>query len=252
MNDELRGKRNEFIYHSFRDVADCDYITARTLHRLKLFNQFSWSALQAIEKYLKTILLIYDRNTKQIGHKLTEGLIQVENITDINWDFDVKIRKFIEYSTIFGGDRYFTFPWGTEGNELFILDYTVWKIRRYCQDLQWMKILQAQQGISIYDDYIKQIQSQKCFEKSNKFRLLHKGYLERVLDTKRFQKQREQLVYKNFYYGSYKKRKIIFARTIRMATPSHFYFPEIYSWVLEHVKLSEKAKEFFETRTIDD
>ena len=60
---------------------------------------------------------------------------------DINWDFDAKIRNFIEYLTIFGGDRYFTFPWGTEGNELFMLDYTVWKIRSYCQDLKGMRIL---------------------------------------------------------------------------------------------------------------
>ena len=66
MDEDLRKKRNEYIYHSFRDVADCDYICARTLHRIRLFDQFLWSGLQAIEKYLKTIVLLYDGDTRNI------------------------------------------------------------------------------------------------------------------------------------------------------------------------------------------
>jgi len=251
MDDDFRRKRNEFIYSSFRDVADCDYINARVLHRLKLFDQFSWAALQAIEKYLKTIILIYNGNTKDIKHDLIKGLNRVESITDINWDFDDDIRKFLEYLTIYGGDRYFTFPWGTKGNELFILDYSVWKIRRYCKDLYWMKIYQAQKGILLYDYYIKLIQSKKCIEKANKFNLDPRGYLERVLKTKRFRKQREQLVYKNAYYGSYKKHKIKFQITITGATPRHFAFPEIYAWVKTRVTLSKKVREFFEATGSD-
>ncbi|CUB05958.1 HEPN domain-containing protein [Marinomonas fungiae] len=41
----------------FRKQADFDYISARVNFRLGLRQQFLWSAQQAIEKYLKAILL---------------------------------------------------------------------------------------------------------------------------------------------------------------------------------------------------
>jgi hypothetical protein len=46
-----------FIDKSFRDAADEDYIAARTVSRLGLNRPFLWSSLQAVEKYIKAILL---------------------------------------------------------------------------------------------------------------------------------------------------------------------------------------------------
>jgi hypothetical protein len=49
---------NGFIDRSFRDVADQDCIAARIVHRYSgLDLQFLWLAEQAVEKYLKAILL---------------------------------------------------------------------------------------------------------------------------------------------------------------------------------------------------
>ena len=42
---------NDFATRSFRDMADMDYIAARSAYRLELYPQFMWSGLQAIEKY---------------------------------------------------------------------------------------------------------------------------------------------------------------------------------------------------------
>lgn len=246
MDDVHRAKRNSFIYRSFRDVADCDYIAARASHRLKLFDQFLWSALQAVEKYLKTIVLIHDGNTKDLSHDLPEGLTRVESIPDIDWDFDDKIRGFLDYLTIYGGDRYFTHPRGIQGEELLQLDYVVWKIRRYCQDLQWLKKQQEEKGGDRYDKYIQWLQSSECLRKANKLRLFNKGHLEKVLHTNKFPKQREQLVYKNFFYGSYKKHKIKFQFTATGANPAHFLFPEIYPWIKQRVKMSPEVKRHFE------
>ena len=247
MNDDIRAKRNEIIYRCFRDNADGDYIAARTSHRMKLFDQFLWSALQAIEKYLKTILLLYDRDTRDLGHNLCRALERVKNISDIEWDFEDGIHEFLEFLTFYGADRYFTFPRETQGNELFLLDYAVWKIRRYCQDFQWLKNQQEELGINIYNKYIQKIQSRACQEKSNRFRLNSRGHLEKVLDTKRFQKQRDQLVYINFYFGSYKKKIIRAQITITSAYPPHFRFPEVYSWMEQHVKLSPRVRRHFES-----
>jgi len=48
---------NEFALRSFRDVADGDYIAARMAYRAELLVQAFWASQQALEKYLKSILL---------------------------------------------------------------------------------------------------------------------------------------------------------------------------------------------------
>ena len=45
-----RTKKALFVENCFRDIADCDYISARTNYRIGLLDQFSWSSLQACEK----------------------------------------------------------------------------------------------------------------------------------------------------------------------------------------------------------
>ncbi|MCA1796649.1 MAG: HEPN domain-containing protein [Geobacteraceae bacterium] len=57
---EKRILINDFATRSFRDVADQDYIAARLSYRHGLYPQFHWQSLQALEKYLKAILL-YNR-----------------------------------------------------------------------------------------------------------------------------------------------------------------------------------------------
>lgn len=54
---ELQLVLNTFAKDVFRKQADCDYVAARSNYRLRLREQFLWSSLQAIEKYLKAILL---------------------------------------------------------------------------------------------------------------------------------------------------------------------------------------------------
>ncbi len=49
---------NDFAIRSFRETADCDYIAARLSFRAGLVPQFLWQSLQAIEKYLKCILVL--------------------------------------------------------------------------------------------------------------------------------------------------------------------------------------------------
>jgi HEPN domain-containing protein len=121
VDELLRSKRNDFIYRSFRDVADCDYIAARSSYRLKLFDQFLWSSLQAVEKYIKTIILLYDGDTRDLGHDLVKGFTRVEGISEIDWDFEPETKNFLDNLTIMGRDRYFSYPRGTDGQELIQL-----------------------------------------------------------------------------------------------------------------------------------
>jgi hypothetical protein len=55
----------------FRDAADEDYLVARMSARSQLQFQYCWSSQQAIEKYLKAILLLNNRNIN-FNHDLTD------------------------------------------------------------------------------------------------------------------------------------------------------------------------------------
>jgi hypothetical protein len=50
---ELQVILNTFASDVFRKQADYDYIAARANYRMRLRQQFLWSAHQSVEKYLK-------------------------------------------------------------------------------------------------------------------------------------------------------------------------------------------------------
>jgi HEPN domain-containing protein len=66
VDDELRRALFAFATRVFRDQADRDYIAARLSYRAQLRDQFLWSALQALEKYFKGILLFNERPTEEL------------------------------------------------------------------------------------------------------------------------------------------------------------------------------------------
>lgn len=245
MDVDNRFKRNYFINRCFRDVADTDYLAARTCYKSGLLDQFLWCGLQALEKYLKSIILYHDGNTKNLGHDLNKAVRKVEQIQDIQWDFSKSIKDFFVYLTNCGSDRYFTLPRGTKGEELLQLDEAVWTVRRYCQDFQWLKDSDAKDGGKRFDSYIRLIQSQDCRNKANKFRLHGHGYLEKLLESTKPSKEKEILIWKNFFYGRYKKHRFPFTFKMSGRTPGHFLFPEIYDWVEQRVVLPSDVKNHF-------
>ena len=68
---------NDFAVRSFREIADGDYIAARLSFRASLMPQFLWQSLEAIEKYLKCILVL-NRIRAPRSHDLTELLEMLE------------------------------------------------------------------------------------------------------------------------------------------------------------------------------
>jgi HEPN domain-containing protein len=238
MDKHFRSRRNELITESFRDTADHDYIAARACARLELLDQFLWSALQALEKYLKAIILFHDGKADK-GHNLVNAVNKIRSLKCYPFEIDSSTEKFFEYLTRYGQDRYSMRPRGSWGDELLKLDDAVWSTRRFCQDLNWLE----QQSQRQYDAYLKDLQAPDCKQNAVKFRLLHKGYLEEVLDTNKHPKLREQLVWKNFRYGIRKKNQIKnFKRSITGKTPLLYRYPELYPWAEAHVYLSREEK----------
>jgi len=248
MDEKFRARRNKLIKESFRDTADHDYIAARACARLELLDQFLWSSLHALEKYLKAIILFHDGKADK-GHDLIKAVNKIRSLKCHPFEIYPATEEFFEYLTRYGQDRYSIRPRGTWGDELLKLDDAVWSVRRFCQDLHWLE----QQNPTNYKAYLSDLTAPYCKQNSVKFRLLHKGYLEEVLDTDKHPAQREQLVWKNFRYGSRKKNIIKnFKRSMTGKTPALYRYPELYPWAKGHIFLSETEKSAIEEHITND
>jgi HEPN domain-containing protein len=79
MSEDLQRQLNRVATH-FRKQADYDYISARANCRMGLRQQFLWAGLQAVEKYLKAILLFNGKSAKKGGHDLEKLCKKVKEI----------------------------------------------------------------------------------------------------------------------------------------------------------------------------
>lgn len=240
-----RAQRATFIRSSFRDVADRDYIAARIVHKYDLWEQFYWMALQAIEKYLKAIILYHDGNTLRLGHDIVAALQTAESIKPLDMHISVRAKSFVAYLNGRGENRYFSYPLSTDGNELLHLDHTVWQIRRYCDDYFFphdhpVLIKHSQARLA----YVHE----KALKDRAKFRLVKNGYLEQILDSRKHRAVRDCLVWKNLYFGA-RNRKYVNVRVAQhWRLPGNFIFPEILDWVKQRVRLDKSVIEAMETK----
>ena len=217
---------NDFANRSFRDIADQDYVMARIAYRNEFDQQFRWCSLQAIEKYLKAILIYNRVSAKRIGHDLDEALKRVKNIEDLDFSLPSKeIEEFIGYLSKYGSDRYLSHPTHLRKSALLILDKTVWCIRRYCFFMRQVIKRKSQ------EKYLFEINKQKVTdpyyeENRHKYRIFD-GYLEKVIEKR--SPCYDDLVWKNFFYGRVKKHKInnYIIRTTSQ-NPTHSLHPEIF------------------------
>jgi HEPN domain-containing protein len=244
MDNEQRTDYIDFINRSFRDIADGDYIAARILYRHGLGPQFLWSALQTIEKYLKAILLYNDKSTRHLGHDIYRAFQELNKIADIPFEFPQDVGEFIEHVNRQGNNRYFEKSAYTLGEELLVLDKAVWHVRRYCFYMKGVTTPGANgKGTQLFPTNITMIKAFRI-KNANIYRI-RGGFLEKILDRKE-SILRKHLVWKNFYYGTYKKGAIKhFTLHSWAANPAHFLHPEIYSILNKRVKFSKEIQDLF-------
>lgn len=214
-----------------RDTADRDYITARIANRLGLYQSSAWSGLQAVEKYLKAILLHSNRSVKKYrSHDLPELLQEVRQLPRIGFSLPSDSAEFLQYLNDQGSNRYSDVPTYVEGLELFKLDRLVWHLRRYCQDFLLLPGDEARYpGESAAR--LAAIPSERSSATLRIFQV-SRGYLEGVVaDAKN--ELRAHLVWKNRYYGVRRKGTIRFRHRFAFSRPAHVARPEILLSVLE-------------------
>jgi len=236
---------NDYAKRSFRDMADQDYIAARLCYRSELDQQFLWNSLQAIEKYLKAILLFNGKSAKNLGHKLGKALQRVEKINDIRFEMPPDVKQFIlKYLDIYGENRYLDFPAYLRGSALSDLDLTVWNIRRFCY------FMRAERGDGTKQDRfeieVKKVHDLKFQEQPYKYKIPG-GYLEKILE--RNSPGARDLVWKNSYFGRRKKKHPIPSRVRNASvTPTHFLHPEYFPILNEMVDFPKLVRDYFKKK----
>lgn len=231
----------DFATHSFRDVADQDYIAARIAYRKAFDHQFRWCSLQAIEKYLKAILLFNSVSAKGLGHNLVKALDRVKSIPNLEFALPSSgSERFVEFISRYGADRYFTMPTHLPEEALLALDKVVWCIRRYCLYMHQTIDVGGNER-NIFELNKRRATDPFFEEQRHRYRILG-GYLEKVIDD--HLPAYEELVWKNFFYGRVKKHKIKnFTFRISSANPTHALHPETFEAISRLVDFPKEVRE---------
>ncbi|MFJ5385005.1 HEPN domain-containing protein [Pectobacterium sp. CHL-2024] len=234
LNNNQKILLHNIAQRSFRDIADQDYLTARLCFKSNLTFQFLWMSQQAIEKYIKCILLYNKIPVKDIGHNLIKGLEKINKIPYLKLELDDKTIGFIKYINEQGPNRYFQRIMYTRGLEIITLDRTVWEIRRYCRLLDYEIKNMRNEKIHMLDMELKRIERSNM-EPPHKYRILG-GYLEKRLKDNKYN-QGDILTWKNFFFGKRKKNTIKIGRSTRWDSPTQSSHPESLEFLGKFIQL---------------
>jgi HEPN domain-containing protein len=189
---------NDFATRSFRDIGDGDYIAARLAYRAQLIPQFLWSSLQAIEKYLKCVLVL-NRVRAPKGHDLAEILEVFEKNKKFEMRLTGSTRKFLLYLDTFGRHRYYETPYYAEGYELISLDRAVWEVRRYARAMDYtIKTLDGHVVNLLHHEIAANESAEK--HSPHRFTIIG-GRLESII-ARREHPSREPLLWQNAFLGA--------------------------------------------------
>ncbi|CAM5796348.1 HEPN domain-containing protein [Rhizobacter fulvus] len=230
-NDDIERRLNDFARRSFRDMADRDYLAARLAHAADLMPQFMWSSQQALEKYLKYILLVNRIRASKVRHDIIAALALTAQLP-----FAVQLsdrsREFIDHVGKYGEHRYLDVSSHAIGHVLIDLDLAVWELRRYCQVLVVTDKTLNRVEQRILDTAVVELELSHSRPRHT-FRLSG-GYLESVLDNPNHP-AREALVRQNPCYGV-RARKSVRSRHVMQAFNAPLYlFPEMLDELVKYV-----------------
>jgi len=239
----LQSVLNAFATDVFRKQADFDYITARSNYRLQFRQQFLWSSQQAIEKYLKAILLFGGKSArfksngsgKELGHKLSKLYSEILQLRLTGFELSPVNKSFLVYLEDQGSNnRYISKFAYNPGDAIQSLDSLVWHIRRYCQFIPSSLTSSepnAEQQRAAQLAFITKFTTKKS---PHEF-YLHGGELEKILHLPRSNFARQTLIWANLWFGTKKRRKVTYASFSSSEVPPNErpWFNEEHKTVLE-------------------
>ncbi|HBC06755.1 MAG TPA: hypothetical protein DC046_04140 [Rhodospirillaceae bacterium] len=235
---------NDFAVRSFRDVADRDYISARMNYKAGLFSQFLWSSLQAIEKYLKGILLLNRVPAKNVGHDLGKAIDLISKHAPFELRLDAAQRKFIDHLDTYGRFRYLETSYFIHGNELWLLDSTVWAVRRYCRVMNYNLPIGKGGGRNMLEVEIKaNIDAERT---PHQFRIMS-GELEKIIGNRK-NPARKHLLWLNAHYATRTRKQMRVPRCFHATNSPLSLRPHILKEVLKYVFLPRDVVQAFQEK----
>lgn len=233
ITDKVERSINDFAKRSFRDMADRDYLAARLALRAHLFPQALWSAQQALEKYLKYILLVNRIPASQIGHDINAALKLLPQLTFVV-ELSKPSREFVQHVADFGMNRYLENSYFVSGHTLLELDRAVWDLRRHCQILDvFGKALPAVEQQLLAK--AKRELDGSASRHPSLFRL-HGGLLEEILDNKKHP-SRAALIWQNAYFSPRVRRTVAMEMNVHFSNAPLYLFPEMLDELLKFIYL---------------
>lgn len=247
--DTLDRQINSFAIRSFRDTADGDYIAARMTCRAGLMPQFLWSAQQALEKYLKCILLVNRTPAPKVGHNLERALELAQKVSHPP-KLRPKAQKFFDHIAIYGERRYLDGCYFVEGHPLIDLDMTVWDLRRYCQilDVFGKELPKREQDLlSTAQAAIEQSE-----QRPPQYFRLHGGLLESILDDRK-NPSRAPLVWNNGFFHGSRRHKVQSPHVLHATNAPLWNFPYMLDELLKYIQMpggdQQEWREFLKEET---
>lgn len=216
--DTIQWKIDSFAFQCFRDQADADYIAARMAFHAQLSGPAQWSSQQALEKYLKCILLLRRIPAKDIRHDICKAHSRVESDQGRKLGLPKSSIDFIEHIGAFGESRYLEISTWASGDHIVGLDRTVWELRKHCtRDLKAadVQLIQGKPAMPI--------------------RLIN-GYLEKVLSRKGHP-ARTALIRQNAFFSGKRRKSVETQPWIEVYNPPHALYPEIRDEIRKFVYL---------------
>ena len=245
---------NDFAIRCFRDMGDGDYIAARMAMRAGLPSQFTWAAEQAIEKYLKCVLVLNRISARNLNHRIADALDRVNTELPFRFELFERERELFQRLVELEGDRYLIHSVHIFAKDLLVLDGLVWRLRQYCQPLNLRNYFDTPSE-SVLLERVAAIETNVALVNSRdlqaiKFGHISAGKLEGILTKKNG--AYGPLVWRNLYYTNATRRSIAYAVDFMAINSPLFSAPdlaeEVSQWMQIHGDVVAGAKELAKRR----
>lgn len=231
-----------FAVQSFRDMADRDYVSARSSYQLRLVPQFLWSALHCLEKYVKCGLLFRRIDSRPYGHEVKRPLEKLESSLPEPLRFPVGVTSFLDRLESCAQYRYLEVSYFNMPHDILPLDRAVVELRKFCKPLS--EQLRP-------DEPLNPRAEEAAPRPLRKMEPIPGGWLEQILEDRKHP-ARKALVWNNLYVGPSTRKSVRLVPYFEARNSPLFLNPEILDDVSELVRIPKAVVDAwrFELRKI--
>ncbi len=236
--NQFDAELNDVAYRCFRDVADGDYIAARMAFKSELWVQYFWSAQQALEKYLKCILLLNRIESHNVGHRIQNALDLINTNADFQISLDDDQKEIFRRIGMFGENRYLEGCYYTRHYDLYLLDRLVWYIRQFCCSLGY-HLGAKEKSPELFVIMLNAIEDSRT--DPAKLNKAIPGKLGKILRN-RANPARSALIWNNLYFTDNPNRKIKISSGISAENAPLSLRPQLVHELEKYIFLTKEAR----------